>query len=290
MTELGELLRKTREEKGFSLNDIQEATKIQRRYLEAIEKGNLDALPGQFYARAFIRRYAEILGLNPEELLNQYANEIPAPVTPIKVEEPSSPSQNNDTKKEFFIPSGKWISRVLIVLAVVVVLSVIWLIVSSYQSNRNDSAVPDQQNSGVNKTNPDSGFVPPPKQPEPEKPADNPDQTQNPEGEGTLTPVNVEAGKSIWTYELTNASKVVITVTPKTGEKWVEVTTPKGLVEQITLKEGETKTWEITDSNEVTFRMHNATTVEVKINGQTVDTSKALPNSSQYFKVTRKNS
>lgn len=290
MTELGELLRKTREQKGLTLDDIQESTKIQRRYLMAIEKGDFDSLPGQFYARAFIRRYAEILGINPDEILNQFSNEIPSPVPPIEVEESSPILQKNNGKKEMFVPSGKWISRVLIAVGVVVVLSVIWLIVTSYQSNKNAAPVPDQQESGVNKTNPDSGFVPPPKQTEPEKPADNPAGTPAPGTEGTLKPIIQEAGKSIWTYELTGANKVVITVTAKTGDKWVEVKTPKGLVEQITLKQGETKTWEITDSTEVTFRMHNATTVEVKINGQTIDTSKSSSTSSQYFKVTRKNS
>ncbi|HBI05048.1 MAG TPA: hypothetical protein DDY49_13585, partial [Paenibacillaceae bacterium] len=108
--------------------------------------------------------------------------------------------------------------------------------------------------------------------------------------EGTLTPINQDAGKSIWTYELTGASKVVVTVTAKTGEKWVNITTPKGFNEQITLKQGESKTWEIADSNEVSFYMHNATTVEVKINGQTIDTTKSPTGSSQHFKVTRKNS
>ena len=286
MTELGELLKKTREEKGLSLHDIQESTKIQSRYLEAIERGDFDALPGQFYARAFIRRYAEVLGIKTEEILTQFSNEIPSPVTPIEVEESSPILQKNNAKKEMFVPSGKWISRVLIAVSVVVVLSVIWLVVSNYQSNKNAAPIPDQQNSGVNKTNPDSGFVPPPKQTEPEKPAETPAAGT----EGTLTPINQDAGKSIWTYELTGASKVVVTVTAKTGEKWVNITTPKGFNEQITLKQGESKTWEIADSNEVSFYMHNATTVEVKINGQTIDTTKSPTGSSQHFKVTRKNS
>lgn len=295
MTELGELLRKTREEKGLSLYDIQESTKIQRRYLEAIENGNLDALPGQFYARAFIRRYAEVLGINTEEILNQFSNEIPPPpVTPVETEESTPILQRNNGKREMFVPSSKWISRVLVALGIVVVLSVIWLIVSSYQSGKNDSTPPpsNEQDSGVNKTNPDSGFVPPPKTAEPEKPADETPAGETPatETDGTLTPIIQEAGKYIWTYELTDASKVVVTVTPKTGNKWVNITTPKGFNEQITLEEGESKTWEIADSNEVSFYMHNATTVEVKINGQTIDTTKCPTGRSQYFKVIRKNS
>jgi cytoskeletal protein RodZ len=55
LTELGKLLKEKREEKGMSLEELQTATKIQKRYLAAIEEGNYDVLPGTFYARAFIK-------------------------------------------------------------------------------------------------------------------------------------------------------------------------------------------------------------------------------------------
>ena len=57
--------------KNLSLEDVQAATKIQARYLEAIENNNLSILPGDFYVRAFIRQYAIAVGLNPETLLGE---------------------------------------------------------------------------------------------------------------------------------------------------------------------------------------------------------------------------
>ncbi|EAF0272058.1 helix-turn-helix domain-containing protein, partial [Listeria monocytogenes] len=51
MTELGDKLKQARREKGLSLDDLQQITKIQKRYLVAIEEGNYAVMPGKFYAR-----------------------------------------------------------------------------------------------------------------------------------------------------------------------------------------------------------------------------------------------
>ena len=54
LAELGEILRRTREEKGISLEDVVKDTKIPRRHLMAIESGDIDELPGKAFARCFI--------------------------------------------------------------------------------------------------------------------------------------------------------------------------------------------------------------------------------------------
>jgi cytoskeletal protein RodZ len=79
MSDLGALLRKAREQKGYSLDDVQEATKIRKRYLEAIETGDYKVLPGSFYVRAFVKTYAETVGLDAEEVLRLYQKELPQP-------------------------------------------------------------------------------------------------------------------------------------------------------------------------------------------------------------------
>lgn len=94
MSGIGEQLRKAREAKGLSISDIEKATKIQSRYLEAIENNDFDKLPGDFYVRAFIRQYAQIVGLDGKELLSQYQGEVANEVTS-EVSQPaeSSPAQ-----------------------------------------------------------------------------------------------------------------------------------------------------------------------------------------------------
>ena len=75
MNEIGEILKEARIEQGYTLDDLQQTTKIQKRYLQAIENGNVDILPGRFYARAFVKQYADIVGLDGEELLAEHLNE-----------------------------------------------------------------------------------------------------------------------------------------------------------------------------------------------------------------------
>ncbi|MBO9599356.1 MAG: helix-turn-helix domain-containing protein [Cohnella sp.] len=81
MSDLGALLRKAREQRGYSLDDIQETTKIRKRYLEAIETGDYKVLPGSFYVRAFVKTYAETVGLDAEEVLRLYQKELPKAAT-----------------------------------------------------------------------------------------------------------------------------------------------------------------------------------------------------------------
>lgn len=76
MSELGQLLKNARLEKNLSLDDVQEATKIRKRYLEAIEEGDYKVLPGSFYVRAFVKTYAEMVGLNPDEIVQSYRDDV----------------------------------------------------------------------------------------------------------------------------------------------------------------------------------------------------------------------
>ncbi|WP_347860570.1 helix-turn-helix domain-containing protein [Salimicrobium sp. PL1-032A] len=76
--ELGTRLKEARDTKEMSLEEVQAATKIQKRYLQAIEENDFDALPGKFYTRAFIREYASTVGLNPEEVMEEYRSELPS--------------------------------------------------------------------------------------------------------------------------------------------------------------------------------------------------------------------
>lgn len=78
LTELGARLKEARVAKGYSLDDLQEITKIQKRYLIGIEEGNYSIMPGSFYVRAFIKQYAEAVGLNAEQILTEYRSDIPA--------------------------------------------------------------------------------------------------------------------------------------------------------------------------------------------------------------------
>jgi cytoskeletal protein RodZ len=70
--QLGTLLREAREKQGLTLERAEEVTRIRRVFLEALEEERFADLPGDAYAKGFVRNYAGLLGLNPEEALAAY--------------------------------------------------------------------------------------------------------------------------------------------------------------------------------------------------------------------------
>jgi cytoskeleton protein RodZ len=72
VTEVSARLRAARERAGLTIQDISASTKIRAAAIEAIERGNFKALPGDFYTRAFLRAYAAHVGLSPQSILEEY--------------------------------------------------------------------------------------------------------------------------------------------------------------------------------------------------------------------------
>ena len=75
MSQLGERLREARESQGISMAQAAVETRILQRYLVALEEGDYQHLPGDVYARGFIRNYADYLGIPAEELIELYRRE-----------------------------------------------------------------------------------------------------------------------------------------------------------------------------------------------------------------------
>lgn len=68
----GDEIRREREVRGIDLSEIAESTKVNRRFLEALEANDFDALPGGLFTRGFIRAYATHIGADPDRLINAY--------------------------------------------------------------------------------------------------------------------------------------------------------------------------------------------------------------------------
>lgn len=73
---LGEKLRTLRRSKAVSLPMLEEATRVQRRYLEALEWDRYDELPEPLYTRNYLRAYARALGADDQYFLELYEDEV----------------------------------------------------------------------------------------------------------------------------------------------------------------------------------------------------------------------
>jgi cytoskeleton protein RodZ len=74
--QLGEELKKAREELGFSLDEVAAQLNIKAEFLEALEAEAYDQLPARVVARGFLRNYASFLGFSPEDALAAYSQSI----------------------------------------------------------------------------------------------------------------------------------------------------------------------------------------------------------------------
>jgi cytoskeleton protein RodZ len=74
-TPFGEHLKRERELRGVSLDEIAAATRISTRFLEALEKEQWDRLPGGAFNRGFVRSIARFLGMDEDGLVAEYAYE-----------------------------------------------------------------------------------------------------------------------------------------------------------------------------------------------------------------------
>jgi cytoskeleton protein RodZ len=93
----GESLKKSRQEKGLTPKDVAKATRIPAHIIEDLESGNESRMPAPVYVKGFIRAYARELGLDEEQLLQEYGDSRVLEGEPLELavsigtEKPSSP-------------------------------------------------------------------------------------------------------------------------------------------------------------------------------------------------------
>ncbi len=117
--ELGKALTEGRIARGLTLHDVERDTRISRKYLQALEEGNVDVLPAPVYARAFTRTYAQYLGLDARRLVQQLPGAKPEPELP--------PLPDVSRQAGTPLVSASWlVAGVVVVLLLIVGLVLFW--------------------------------------------------------------------------------------------------------------------------------------------------------------------
>ena len=75
---VGRSLKHAREGRNMSLDEASRATKIRKEFLSAIEDDHFEMLPGDVFARGFVRSYADFLGLDGKAVAGRASEKIPA--------------------------------------------------------------------------------------------------------------------------------------------------------------------------------------------------------------------
>ncbi|AXY10850.1 DUF4115 domain-containing protein [Bacillus anthracis] len=277
MTELGQKLKEARGTKGLSIDQLHEITKIQKRHLIAIEEGNYDVLPGAFYARAFIKQYADAVGLNGEELLVEYQSTIPQSEKR-DVPQVSTGQKTQETmQKSSSWPIADHMPKILVALLVIAVGVVIWFVFQAL-TGKSDEKVPNAQSEKIEvkkaensplDTKKDEVKAEEPKKEEPKKEEPKKEeQPAQPTGQQEVKVVGT-TGK-VSTLEIHNNKTLELEISAK-GTSYVDVKDDAGNeILNATVQDGQTEKRDLSTTKEVRLNIGNATNVEVKLNGQVV--------------------
>lgn len=268
VTELGSRLRSEREEKGLTLDDLAGQTRIQKRYLQAIEEGDYSIIPGKFYTRAFIKQYAEAVGLDPNDIFEEYKNDIPIAYEENLTEQLSRVKARNDGVPRY----GKLLEllpRIIIIFIIIAVLIGIYFAVIKFMN--------PGKGSGTEKKPPitltESEDKPKPAEKDPDKAEDEQVEKEDDEKDQEKATQKIEV-KDVTgiqtTYELSEAQSFIVEVKAKDpGESWVTVRdeTNKALFDN-SLVDGKSETFTLDGQKEVFIRIGRSTDTEVYVNDE----------------------
>jgi cytoskeletal protein RodZ len=248
MSELGDRLRASRESQGISLAQAAAETRILQRYLVALEEGDYKYLPGDVYARGFIRNYALYLKIPVEELIQLYRYERgrtePIVIRPAVV----APRIRGAMLPNFF---GMFFVMLCIV-------GFIWLILRVTEFMNLGSPI----ESVSTEATPTIAGVAPTAMPEPTAAPAQPTAAPSNPGAATATPDAAAAATA------TPEAPIVMVIKVDAGKNpgsWLNVKIDNKSVFQKVLKPGESLRY--TAQRNVWIRAGNAYVVTVDING-----------------------
>lgn len=264
---MGSVLKAEREKRGLTVKDIERETSIRAKYLEALERGKYDALPGEVYVKGFIRNYAEFLGLDAEKLVQEYREEIygtdvepivqATPATTSIVNEHAPFSSGSDFHERVEKSHGKQ-AAFLLVAAIVLA-----FVGSIYYFFGDDPSAPKPQQtaqqSAPQKPQTQPPTVPAQQTQTPQTPAQNNQQQQQAQQPASVPAIGNTASASAGQSEV--SAKF-------TGRCWMQVFVDGKNVYEGIAEPNQTMQWAGKDS--VVITAGNAGAIDITYNGQRI--------------------
>jgi len=262
---VGYTLRQERERQNLTIEDIEQGTSIRALYIEAIENGEYDKLPGTVYTKGFIKNYAKFLGLDADAMTKEFANDLlelsGTPQTPTTEENPEKKSEPQPVKPEKK-PLGYSVqeknrskSGMLIIAAVVLIAALAggawsWLSSSGEEVAKVEVDNPSQQIQPADPVQTADPIQPA----DPVQPADNPEPVANANSVPKTEGVAIQA---------------------RFNDKcWLLVTVDGAVVQEGVIDGGQTLSWE--GKEQINFRLGNAGAVEFFQDGKSLGVQGAV--------------
>lgn len=255
---IGDTLRREREKQNLTIKDIEHGTSIRSLYIEAIENGNYQALPGEVYTKGFIRNYANFLKLDPNACLEQYmadthASEIIAAEAETMREADATPARPKKRPKVERTENSGNGGTVLVAAALLLVIGGAYILLGGSDDKTADkrhnrpSTVAAQEMDRAS----ESREIPKPNFTGNESVVDKPAQTQPENNSRTAA------------QRAANEVEVVATFT---DQCWTRVVADGQIIFEGTPGSGNTFTWKGKDN--ITITMGNAGAIELVHNGK----------------------
>ncbi|MBQ5153534.1 helix-turn-helix domain-containing protein [Macrococcoides caseolyticum] len=272
MKQIGQILRSKRESLGMTLIDLEKKIKIQKKYIEMIEKNNFEHLPNPDYTRGFIEKYARCVNLNGKELIKQHESELP--VKKISAREAidalkaTHTTENDDSTRKLFY----------FIIAGLGVLFIIWMLSQLLFTNKDEMFKPASLNPSRN--------ISVEKKQEPVSKVDKPAIKKQVKPETSLTYKNFDG--SNLTYEVKSQQPLTVKIVSKMPT-WVQVFDDKN--KNYVYNEIKEQSFKIDkEAKEVTIISGNSTSADIYINNQKVSVPKEAENlitRTYFFKVSK---
>lgn len=266
LNEIGEKLKQARKVKGYTLDDLQQITKIQKRYLIAIEEGNYDVMPGKFYARAFIKQYADTVGLNGDQLLEEYTDAVPHAHDEEFVEKvyTGQTRSGKNIENEFLTKVQNNLPTILIgILAVAIVAAIYFAVIQT--SNQGEEAMITKDSEAISVSSAES-ISESESEPTTES-AESDESEEDAQGIEILSSTG-----STTTYSVTGTSEgSILTLTATGGDSWISVEGDGAMIDAQLITDGSNLESKIPDgTSSLVIVIGNTPATKVNLNGEDV--------------------
>jgi cytoskeletal protein RodZ len=268
---LGPYLRDKREKEGITLKEMQEKSGLRKDIIKTLEKGNFNELPNPRYAPLLIEKYAKVLRLDSDQLMERFGEEF-------TYESETSGKKRKQTDNEDF----QYLKKVFISFFVMIlVLFVVWMVLLQigsgadvferkpiYETEETDDAEEAADNNDT----------------EEETAEENNDEEENEEQPAEEEPsVDIDfigTDNNTLTYQITTDE--ALTIALEGNSSWVSLTDDLG--NTYAYEELESDEFEIdADANEVYLTIGNAEEFDVSVNGEALENNQAEDSITVYY-------